>query len=505
MKYIFIVIIFLYSCASVQPLSGGDKDETPPKVLITSTDSAAVNVATNVFEFYFDEYIQQKQAIDKLLISPNQTKPPTFTVKKKKLTIELNDSLIPNTTYTFQFNGAITDINENNPLNNYSYIFSTGSYIDSSTYNGSVIDFKTKKPCAECNVHLYKEYTDTTILKIKPSYLTRTNDNGTFRFTNLPNSKFTVTALQDENKNLFYDKEELISLPILINTDSSSSDTFSIFESQNTEKYKVSYTSSKTPGTYHFTINKPLLTDSIQVLFNNLPTPYKLSRYKDTVSTHYAQTTDTLAISVIINSDTTLFRNILPLKELKYKVNPTISGQKKIRITTKTPLVKIDSSAIILLLDSIKSNFTIQRLDTFSFQIISDKEYTTSEIILPKSSLTDIYNQTNKGDTLDHTYTKNEPTVLTLKLTGDTSVNYILTIEQNKKIVRYNKISNTRTLIYNDLKPGDYKVTIYTDINKNGIWDTGNIFYRKPPEPITVSESFELRQNWDKELTINIK
>ena len=99
MRCFLILSLFLLGCASIQPLSGGDKDKLPPKVIHTSIDSAAINVTTSIFLFEFNEYIQQKQAVDKLLISPYQSKPPTVTVKKKSLTIELNDDLITNTTY----------------------------------------------------------------------------------------------------------------------------------------------------------------------------------------------------------------------------------------------------------------------------------------------------------------------------------------------------------------------------------------------------------------------
>ena len=76
MKY-FIILSFLFaSCASIQPLSGGDKDELPPDVINTSIDSAATHVTTTIFYFDFNEYVQLKQVADKLLISPNQSKPP---------------------------------------------------------------------------------------------------------------------------------------------------------------------------------------------------------------------------------------------------------------------------------------------------------------------------------------------------------------------------------------------------------------------------------------------
>lgn len=506
MRYILIVSFFIIGCASIQPLTGGDKDEQPPRVLSTSIDSAAINVSSQIFEFTFDEYIQQKQAKEKLLISPNQAKPPTISVKKKKLTIELNDDLLPNTTYTFQFNGAVTDINEGNLLENYNFIFSTGNYIDSAIYRGKVIDYITKKPCEKCNVHLYKSYSDTTILKNRPAYLARTDKAGSFTFNNLPNSSFTAIALQDNNKNFYFDKEESISLPILINTDSSRKDSLYIFPNENTENYKIKFLKTTIPGTYNFESNKPITTDSITLLYNGIETDYTLSTTKNTLTAIYAQTTDTLAISLIVQRDTFQFSSILNLSELKYNLNTQLRGNgNHLIIKSKTPILSLDTSAITLLLDSIESTYTIDRLDTFTIIINPNKVFTKAHVILASNSLVDIYNKPNKPDTLNYSHIKTDPTNVSIDIRGDSAISYLIHIKTGDKSIKQTKITHTKKLIFNDLQPGKYKVVIYTDSNNNGVWDTGNVFELREPETITLSEEFEVRQNWDKELIINIE
>jgi hypothetical protein len=66
----------------------------------------------------------------------------------------------------------------------------------------------------------------------------------------------------------------------------------------------------------------------------------------------------------------------------------------------------------------------------------------------------------------------------------------------------FNASSDT-TLILNSLSQGSYYVRIITDINENNYWDSGNPITNQSPEPIYISETFELRNNWDKELIIN--
>ena len=506
MRSFIILSLFLMGCASIQPLSGGDKDELPPKVVHTSIDSAAINVTASIFLFDFNEYIQQKQAVDKLLISPNQSKPPTITVKKKSLTIELNDDLIPNTTYTFQFNGAITDINENNPLTNYNFIFSTGNYIDSATYSGNVINYLTKDPCKACNVHLYDSFADTTVLRAKPAYLTRTDEAGRFTFNNLPNRLFTALALKDENKNLFFESNELISLPLPRHTDSTNQDSLYVFMNENTATYKLNHLKQTLPGVYQFTSNKPLTTDTVILSFNSQPISYRLSRTKDTVTAIYAQTKDTLPISIVVNSDTFNFKNIQLLSNYKYTLKPALTtSSNRLILKSKTPIVTIDTSRITLLVDSINTPITISLIDTFSFFINKAMTYTKAIVLLENGAITDIYKKTNNTDTLTHRFIESDPTNLNLTIHADSGVSCILHVLKGSKIIKYSQFIGSKKLTFHDLQQGDYKVIIYSDSNNNGIWDTGNIFTLKRPETITLTTTFELRQNWDKELTINIK
>ena len=54
--------------------------------------------------------------------------------------IKFNETLLPNTTYKLAFGNAISDLNESNVLQNFEYIFSTGSTIDSLKISGQVLE-----------------------------------------------------------------------------------------------------------------------------------------------------------------------------------------------------------------------------------------------------------------------------------------------------------------------------------------------------------------------------
>ena len=54
-KPYFLLCCILISCASVQTLSGGDKDTAAPRIIKTSIDSGATSVSVSQFRFFFDE------------------------------------------------------------------------------------------------------------------------------------------------------------------------------------------------------------------------------------------------------------------------------------------------------------------------------------------------------------------------------------------------------------------------------------------------------------------
>ena len=53
-------------------------------------------------------------------------------------------------------------------------------------------------------------------------------------------------------------------------------------------------------------------------------------------------------------------------------------------------------------------------------------------------------------------------------------------------------------LLFDNMKAGDYRVRIITDINHNGRWDTGHYASHRQPEPVVVIPSAAtVRANWD--------
>ncbi len=130
---------------------------------------------------------------------------PEILVKGKKLIIKLKSELTSNTTYSLNFGNAISDITENNVFPNYKYVFSTGDYIDSLSYAGSVINAFDRTPKENIYVLLYDLFQDSIPLKELPRYVALTNKKGEFSITNIANGDYKLFAINDINSNYLFD------------------------------------------------------------------------------------------------------------------------------------------------------------------------------------------------------------------------------------------------------------------------------------------------------------
>ncbi len=202
------LLVVLSSCAQQGQPSGGPKDTTPPEVLETIPPNQNTNFIGDKITFTFDEYMQIQDASNQFFISPPLKALPDFTIKKKSLIVTFKDTLKPNTTYNINFGESIKDINESNVLNNLSYAFSTGPYIDSLSLSGQVVDAFDKSTEKAVLVMLYDTEVDSMPMKKLPTYYTKCDENGNFTLTNLKEGNYKLIALKDKNSNLLFDLPE---------------------------------------------------------------------------------------------------------------------------------------------------------------------------------------------------------------------------------------------------------------------------------------------------------
>ncbi len=212
------LLLSIIGCAKMGKPDGGWYDETPPRVMGCAPDDKATNVHSQKISIYFDEFIKLENATEKVVVSPPQMETPEIKSTGKRITIELNDTLRENTTYTIDFSDAISDNNEGNPLGNYTYSFSTGPEIDTLEVSGYVVAANDLEPIKGILVGLYDDLADSAFQKEPMLRVARTDGSGRFVIKGVKPGTYRVYALEDADANYFFSQksERLAFTPDLI-------------------------------------------------------------------------------------------------------------------------------------------------------------------------------------------------------------------------------------------------------------------------------------------------
>jgi hypothetical protein len=129
-------------------------------------------------------------------------------------------------------------------------------------------------------------------------------------------------------------------------------------------------------------------------------------------------------------------------------------------------------------------------------------------LIFKENAITDIYGTKNKEISLDVELDELENYGnLTLNIDrADTSKSYIVQLlNEKKQILKESPINANALLNYNTISNGKYFVKVIEDINKNEVYDTGNVKDNIQPEKVWLyDKELIIRPNWDREEKITI-
>ena len=215
-------IIVLPGCANIIPPQGGPRDTIPPQLIKASPADSTRNFKGTRIIFSFDEFIDLQSIQENLLVSPLPKSNPFVESKLNTVSVRIKDSLESNTTYSLNFGNAIKDYNEGNVIKGFTYVFSTGPYIDSLELHGKVILAETGKTDSTLTVLLHSSADDSAVVNEKPRYITKLDGNGNF-----------ASAVQLSGNT--------ISVPIVIQYDPLSSINFYVFFIINFDLFKMKY------------------------------------------------------------------------------------------------------------------------------------------------------------------------------------------------------------------------------------------------------------------------
>ncbi len=546
------ICMLLFSCAQVVAPSGGKKDTTPPRITKYNPDSASVNFTSKTILMTFDEFIQLKDLNNQLIISPPLIKTPDITVEKKTLSIvfDKNEYLKPNTTYSISFGNSIQDVNENNPIENFKYIFSTGSFIDSLTLKGKVqngFNLATEKGIV---VMLYRDYSDSTVYTGQPDYFSKTNADGTFQINNIKAGKYKLVALKDINANYKYDSgTELIGfVDAPIDVSEKKNILIDLFQ-EPVKKVFLKKHSHDSYGKITLVFNQG--SDSIRVnLLNNdmkgVQEFLEFSKNKDTLVYWVRNfTKDSLIMQVnngTIILDTLEFKFIQMEDALRSKKNPlklevldspngnqVFDLNREFSLKFNHPISSFENKYVPLTEDTIPLN---KKASSLHYSIANEtvsivkwdttlgikkseinvagkflanwKENTNYHLLILPGTFTDIFGLTNDSIKIDFK-TKEEKYYGTVKLSitiPETNTNYIVQLlDEAGNMLRENFITKSQEIKYDYLYPRKYRLKLIYDENNNHKWDTGNYMKHVQPEKVIYnSELINIRSNWDAEL-----
>ena len=451
----------LTGCANMIPPQGGPRDSLPPQLTKSSPGDSTRNFTGNRITFSFNEFIELQNIQENLLVSPSPQINPVVSSKLNTVTVRLKDSLESNTTYSLNFGNAIKDYTEGNVIKGFTYIFSTGNYIDSLELRGKVVLAETGKTDSTLVVLLHSHEDDSAVVNEKPRYIAKLDGKGNFVFKNLPPKTFYLYALKDEG------------------------------------------------GTHRYFNDKQLFAfaDS-PVVTGSKPAPITLYAYASKQAAGpTALTSPNVGTRRKVATETADRR-------LKYQtnlINKQQDLQTNLMITFEQPLRSFDSSRIRLYSDSAFNPVADYKFEKDStnkkIQLsVTWKENTLYHVILDKDFADDSSGKKLlKTDTLSFTTKKlSEYGSLQLKFRNlDLAKNPVLQFITNDFIYKSfplgsNSFSQPLFL------PGEYELRILFDDNKNGKWDPGQFFgkHQQPEIVRPIERKITVKPAWQNEIEI---
>jgi len=521
---LFMLSILLTSCAKRGNITGGLKDSIPPIMKMSEPKNFSIGFKGDKIKLYFDEYIKLKDINKQLIVSPPMKNKPVIspTSATKVLTITLKDTLLPNTTYSFNFGQSIQDNNEGNPYQQFKYIFSTGTYIDSLQLMGQIKDAFDKKVDNFVSVMLYERnetFYDSIVYKDVPRYVTNTLDSlKTFQLDNLKAGNYLLVAMKDINGNNKFDpktdkiafhndvvtipdsaayelelfKEELPFKPIrasqaagnrIILAHQGKAKDVKLTLQNGTEEIPITITPFEKKDSIQVWF-KPVKADSLslKVNYNKLDKDFNVKYGK--------QKADSLKLSAVQNS-------VLNLGD-------------KFRLKSSVPIGKINAENIsIMNKDSVSVAFSsFYDEENQEIELDFKKEPVQKyRFTLLKGALTDMLER--ESDSVAFTLsTKNLSDYgnLRLKLEGVKSFPIIVELTNAKGDVQATTYSEGETTLdFTFLQPNLFTVRVIYDTNQNKVWDTGSYLEKRQTEEVYYFPAeIDVRANWDVDQTLKL-
>lgn len=505
---ILLIPLVLGSCAQVGFITGGGKDIYAPAPVEMIPQNESVNFTGNSFEITFDEFIQLKDPLQNVVIVPDHTKLKT-TLHHKTVRVEWDQPLTSNTTYVVYFSGAVQDVTESND-SLMTYVFSTGSVIDSIRYTVRVADAFTNDLATNVTVGLF-----TTADQDKPYYFTKTDMSGTAYFRFIAAGSYYLRAFQDVNNDLKVQPTESVAFrKEAIELGGSISDSIPLRIYSPRQEPKLLSLKVTAPGALLLEANTDL-SGSEFLLNGNVLQPESIKLQDNTKALIFCDLKQLSSAEIIVRNtnitDTITARlterdktakiqpvplfdsgKIGPHEALSYQVNDLISSVD----TSRLALRDVDDSSQIVLRGV--------KIDKNVFTVDFDRnKHKQVELLLQKGAI-----QTKSGNeneeqksSVELLYEKDFG-VLHIDATGYNEP-ILLELLKEKAVVRRIALSDSKKADLANILPGDYKIRVISDVNQNRKWDEGDLQTGTQPERVDWFTVPKIRANWEVDVLLS--
>jgi uncharacterized protein (DUF2141 family) len=557
----FTVIVILTSCAKIVTPVGGPKDVTPPKIVKEFPPNQSVNFQSKLIKITFDEFVVLNNPVENVIFSPPINHNPIFSISGKSVVVKINDTLDKNKTYSIGFSNAIKDFTEGNPIPFYTFTFSTGEAIDSFMIEGKILNAESLEPESNSFVFLYNDNVDSLPLTKRPTYLSKSQADGSFAIKNIVKGDYKIFALKDINNNLIFDlpnESIAFSENIVTAIPAPKSDTIStskdsiektnqkvsrkndnniltlwMFNQKDTVQ-KIAKTINSQKGLYQFPFKlsfgefhaKQLKPDTSLTYFECI------NMTKDTVTWYFKDeitdsvifelradnlSPDTVILTPYKSTQRGLLRGAKKEESAALSMSSVHAGDlyRPLTLNFSYPIHSFDSIPAVIIKTKKSGNDTVvtylssDGIFIRSVEIPISLEEKVPFVVLIRDSVFKGYNNLY-NDSIRIAFTaKSEQDYgnLTMNYSPEDNNQYIVSlITSGGMIVQKDIISSSVKITYEHLLPGNYKIKAIRDDNKNGLWNTGNYKNKQQPEKISYfSKPITVRGYWDLEETFEIK
>lgn len=500
-SFALTLILLLSACAEVMPLSGGNRDETAPRVNTAKStpENGSVGITVQELKLVFDEFIVVNEPQTTISIQPSLG---TIETEKGTKSLLVRWEKVPeqNTTYIVSLNGTIRDNNENNDTI-IQWVFSTGLAIDSGNFKGIVADAFQGMGLGNITVGFWPVTANP--LKDAPIYASRSEKNGKFELNYLKAGEYQLFAFEDQNKNQLCDVNEKrgfhassITIPS-VDTNRLELQLFQPLTTRNELKYRI-----EKPGAIVVTgaqITNPLPTVNGE---SNV-----LSKWGEDSVRLAIPSSSFESLKIIHNTDTLTSFYKFKDRSKNFKIQPSSSLNCRkgdtLYFSVNEKIVEFNEELIQLkgtgsvtsgfsentcwIVPKVTDDFTLQFKPGALKGAINQNDSLSLKVAYFESA--DLSNLLVKTATFDSTW---------LIQVIDPS------LPEGKTVVNSGRFNNGK-LAFNGLIPATYVLRCIEDTNGNNRWDTGSFEEKKLPERIVrFSITQKLRPNWDIEQLIDL-